>query len=345
MKFESVDEEIRFVAVDVRRLDFRRGKESRSANERTRANGRPQLPRPLQWRRGRSARRSLLGSRPFALASLRSPNVDFYSRASFPALLGLALACSLLLCGCVTHPKSRADDTRRFDFQSDTFAYPNELVWEYYYDTNGVWTTQRRQPAPTYSLHCVVVARSARQFFDFARFDPKQPIADENTYRRLVRHVIQIDPREDPWAVEQIIIPGYDNLRAFSRAHEQLLKEECGGAWQSYFQRGHWRMIFPFSRNQQQQIAKQLLSELQANHPPVVHLVRFPSLTINHAILLFDAEEREKDIRFSAYDPNQPATPVILTFDRATNTFILPVNSYFPGGRVDVYEIYHRWDY
>jgi hypothetical protein len=66
---------------------------------------------------------------------------------------------------------------------------------------------------------------------------------------------------------------------------------------------------------------------------------------INHAILIFAAEETEAEIRFSAYDPNQPGQPVSLRFDRATHTFILPVNSYFPGGRVDVYEIFHQWDY
>jgi hypothetical protein len=250
-----------------------------------------------------------------------------------------------LVTGCATDPKAQGTSTRCFDFRQDTFAYPNELVWEYYYNSNGVWTTHRRELKPTYSLHCVVVARSARQFFDYARFDPTQPVAEESTYRRLVRHVIQIDPRRDPDEADQVIIPGYANLREFSQAHEQLLKEECGGAWQSYVQRGHWRMIFPFSRHQQQSVARDLLNELKTCHPPIVHLVRFPSLSINHALLIYNGAESESAIRFSAYDPNQPAGPITLTFDRATNTFNLPPNSYFPGGRVDVYEIYHGWDY
>ena len=250
-----------------------------------------------------------------------------------------------LLTGCAIDPKPLGTAARCFDFRQDTFAYANELVWEYYYNSNGVWTTQRRQPKPTYSLHCVVVARSARQFFDYARFDPTQPVVDEATYRRLVRHIIQIDPRRDPNSADQVVIPGYPNLREFSKAHEQLLKDECGGAWQSYVQRGHWRMIFPFTRHQQQAVARQLLQELKTCHPPIVHLVRFPSLSINHAILLYDSNESETEIRFSGYDPNQPENPLTLTFDRGANTFTLPPNSYFPGGRVDVYEIYHRWDY
>jgi hypothetical protein len=250
-----------------------------------------------------------------------------------------------IVAGCATNPRPHEASARRFDFRQDTFAYQNELVWEYYYDTNGVWTTHRREPKPTYTLHCVVVARSARQFFDYVRFDATQPVADERTYRRLVRHAIQIDPRRNPDSADQVVIPGYHNLREFSKAHPQLLKDECGGAWQSYVQRGHWRMIFPFSRHQQSGVARQLLDELKTYHPPIVHLVRFPSLSINHAILIYEGQEAETKIRFSAYDPNQPAAPVTLTFDRTTNTFMLPANAYFPGGRVDVYEIYHRWDY
>jgi hypothetical protein len=255
-------------------------------------------------------------------------------------LLGLAL-----LSGCATDPKAHSISSRPFDFNRDTFAYPNELVWEYFFDTNGVWTTRRREPKPTYALHCVVVARSARQFFDYARFDPQQPVADENTYRKLVRHVIRIDPRRDPATAEQIVIPGYADLREFSKAHERMLKEECGGSWQSYVQRGHWRMVFPFSRHHQENVAQQLLDELKTRHPSIVHLLRFPSLAINHAILVYDAQDTKTEIRFLAYDPNEPSQPVTLTFDRTRNTFFLPANSYFEGGNLNAYEIYHRWDY
>lgn len=254
-------------------------------------------------------------------------------------------ATLLLLSGCATAPKADPAPGRVFNFQRDTFAYPNELVWEYFYNTNGVWTSRRREPKPSYSLHCVVVARSARQFFDYTRFDPQQPVADEATYRRLIRRVMGINPRRRISPDQRIVIPGYADLREFSRAHESLLKKECGGAWQSYVQRGHWRMIFPFSRHKEELVAKQLLEELQRHHPPIVHLVRFPSLQINHAILVFASEESPQEIRFRCYDPNHPSGPVQLTFDRQTRTFKLPANDYFPGGRVDVYEIYNRWDY
>jgi hypothetical protein len=250
----------------------------------------------------------------------------------------------VFLCGCSsTRPPNF--DSRRFDFQRDTFAYANGLVWEYGYDTNGVWRSHKREPEPDYTLHCFVVARSARQFFDNARFDPLQPIADEATYRRLVRQVISSNPRKQLPESERIVIPGYADLRSFSGAHEKVLQDECGSAWQSYLQRGNWRMIFPITRSHQAETGKELVTRLKDRGPLLVHAFCFPKLTINHALLLFDAKETDTEIHFATYDPNDPSKPGLLTFDRAGRTFILPANAYFPGGPVDVYEIYWKWDY
>jgi hypothetical protein len=156
---------------------------------------------------------------------------------------------------------------------------------------------------------------------------------------------VWIDPAHVLPDSKRVVIPGYADLRRFSEAQEQLLKSECGGAWESYLQRGNWRMIFPLSRNSQKFTAESLIASLKQNRPPVIHLVRFPQLTMNHAALVFDARETEAEIHFSIYDPNQPASPRTLTFDRATETFIFPANNYFSGGRVDVYEIYRNRSY
>lgn len=104
-------------------------------------------------------------------------------------------------------------------------------------------------------------------------------------------------------------------------------------------------MIFPFSRREQQRMANQFVAHLGRNQPAVVHVVRFPQLTINHAIILFDSKETADALQFMTYDPNNPDEPVVIMYDKARRTFNLPANNYFPGGRVDVYEVYHRWDY
>jgi hypothetical protein len=255
-----------------------------------------------------------------------------------------AVVCFLLAlfsgCASPSHPSKAA--ARRFDFAKDTFSYANELVWEYRYDANGKWTTHRRDTRPSYSQHCFVVSRSAGQFFENAVFDPALPPADEATYRRLIRRLMSTNLKTPLPEGSKIVFPGYANLRSFSQAHESLLKEECGGAWQCYFQRGNWRMILPFSRHQQQHIAELLQQTLSTRAVAVVHLVRFPQLSINHAVLIFEAKTTPKVVQFVTYDPNEPETPTIITFDRATGTFHLPPNSYFPGGRVDVYPIYDR---
>lgn len=247
--------------------------------------------------------------------------------------------------GCATRCSNRPAAARQFDFVRDTFVYSNELVWEYRYDTNGKWTTRRREIPPSYFQHCFVVSRSACQFFENAAFHPELPQADEATYRRLVRRLIATDPRKPLPQERKIVFPGYPDLRSFSQSHEQLLKAESGGAWQCYVQRGNWRMIFPFSRHQQEQVAAKIKEELHCKGVAVVHLVRFPQLSINHAVLIFAAKENPNTIGFLAYDPNEPASPVTITFDCRSRTFSLPANAYFQGGRVDVYPIYDRLIY
>ena len=257
-------------------------------------------------------------------------------------LAAFAAGLLLSLCGCASDPFV---SPRPFNFQTDTFSYPNDLVWEYHYGADGKWVHNRREPRPDYTQHCFVVARSARQFFENARFDANQPIATETQYRRLIHRVVSIDPRYALPDSKKIVVPGYANLREFSTAQEKLLKSECGGAWQSYFQRGHWRMIGHFSRASQARTAERLLDDLKDNRPPVVHIVCFPSLAINHAILAFDAKQTEKEILFSVYDPNKPESPKVLTYDRAARTFTFAANDYWPGGPLNAYEVYRSWDY
>jgi hypothetical protein len=82
---------------------------------------------------------------------------------------------------------------------------------------------------------------------------------------------------------------------------------------------------------------------IRRNEPPIIHLVLFPQLTINHGMVLFDAIETGDAIRFQAYDPNDSAKPTLLSFDCAAQTFFLPANRYWAGGKLDVIEIYRGW--
>jgi hypothetical protein len=235
---------------------------------------------------------------------------------------------------------------RPFVFERDTFAFANELIWEYRFDPDtGAVTTFRNQPPPAYAHRCFVMVRSARQFFYHARFEPGLPLADSSEYRRLIRAVVSHSPRRPAADGQRLVIPGYDSLRAFSRAQGPLLKQECGGAWQSYVLRSHWRMVFPISRGHQEAMAGQLLRSLPERVAPIVHLVRFPQLTINHGIVLCGATESPEAIEFTAYDPNIPAHRVVLIYRRAKRTFFFPRTHYWPGGPLDVIEVYRSGFY
>jgi hypothetical protein len=102
-------------------------------------------------------------------------------------------------------------------------------------------------------------------------------------------------------------------------------------------------MVFPIYRSHQQQTAAQLAADIQRGFSPIIHLVKFPALTINHGMILFAAMETKNTVEFSAYDPNDPQQPARLTYDRAKRTFSLPPNRYWAGGELDIIGILRSW--
>ena len=233
---------------------------------------------------------------------------------------------------------------RRFDFDRDTLAFANELVWEYHFDeASGATTARRRVPPPDYALRCFVLVRAARLFLYHARFDPAAEPASDEVYRRLVRAVLGRDPRRLSEPAARVVIPGFAGLREMSVAREALLKTVCGGAWRSYVQRSHWHIVVPVSRRHQHRTARELLEAVRHDSAPIVHLLRFPSLAINHGMVIFDGARTSDGAEFLAYDPNQPEQPARLIYDHARRTFSMPATPYWRGSDLNVFEIFRRW--
>lgn len=226
---------------------------------------------------------------------------------------------------------------RAYDLERDSFHFVNEVLW-----SRPSLADPDAPGSDGYHHRCFVLARSARQFYLHARFDDRLPAADDAGYRALVRQVVARDPRGDLADTHPVVIPGYGNLREFSREREALLKEELGSALDSYFQAGNWRLFFPFTRSHQHRVAIQLQRMLRKGRPAVVHAVRFPVMSINHAVLVYRAAETPAGVRFTVYDPNDSERPLLLDYDRASRTFLYPTTSYFWGGPVNVYEVYRR---
>jgi len=104
-------------------------------------------------------------------------------------------------------------------------------------------------------------------------------------------------------------------------------------------------MIFRVSGRFQEKMAEKLKRSLRQRGVSLVHLFRFPRITINHGILLYDFAESGEQIDFTAYDPNIPAHPVKLVFERKRRAFTFAPNIYWGGGQLSVMEIFCDWPY
>lgn len=249
------------------------------------------------------------------------------------------LAASALLAAACHGPHVVSPAADAFRFDRDTFAFANETVWEYHVDpVAGTSWWRERDPRPPFSLRCGTMARAARQFHEGARFVPDAPRLDAAGYERLVRAVLATDPRRVTGP--PIEIPGYASLRALSDAHPEVVQAALAGPWQSYLQRGNWRMIFPFPPASQRRAAERMRRRIDAGRPVVVHVVRYPELTLNHLVLAYAVDATPTEWRFHVYDPNDADEPIHLTWRRGAETFVFPHTPYFPGGPVRAYEAY-----
>ena len=253
-------------------------------------------------------------------------------------------ALVVLASGCATRCTEPAN-ARTFVFRSDTFAYSNQVYKEKVYDAPSGKVRASEKADPDYALRCFVMARSAREFFQFATFDASRPKTDDETYRKLIREVIRRDPMQCGQRDSRVVIPGFANLYQFSEAKTKLLQDTCGSQWQSYFQRGHWRMMLPFSGSRRAREARLLALEAKNRRPPVIHVVSIPKLDINHAVLIYGVRETASKIEFQTYDPNDAHNPLVITFDHRDRSFVYPRTPAWSGGKVNVYEIYRAKTY
>jgi hypothetical protein len=254
---------------------------------------------------------------------------------------GAALAtCLVVLLGCApAHPPRAEAPVRRFAFASDTFAFPNQSRWILADDpVSGatVWAERDTE----LELRCSAVVRTARQFLVHAVFAPEAPRLPASAYPALVREVLARDARAAVAAAPPVVIPGFADLRQLTREFAPLFRDELERDWRSVLTRDDWRIVVPFTPAGQEREAEVLLAAVRAARTPIIRVLRFPHVSLNHALLVFDGDEDADGIHLRAYDPNDPRAPVTITFDRAAQTFVFPPRIYFAGGPIKVYEIY-----
>jgi hypothetical protein len=261
-----------------------------------------------------------------------------------PAGIKVALAACLIalfpLSVLRAYEPPAAPAPRPFRYDTDTFSFANETVWNY---VNG--SAQADSPRSTtkrdYTRRCFVVTRAAVQFWKFARFDPTAaPLATPQLADRI-RTVTQRSvwlpalPRD-----RRIVIPGYPSLRAISAANPSVFQANIGLGWPVYFRAGNVPITAPVYRETEARLNDEIFRDLRMNFPTIVWLYNFPSLKINHVVVVISGEKNGPHYRYQVYDPNYADAPKQLDYDAATRTFSYQPTFYFKGGTVQARAIY-----
>lgn len=232
---------------------------------------------------------------------------------------------------------------RPFDFQRDTFAFHNELVFELPDAASASVATTPQKLEHSYSRRCFIMAAGVVQFWKHARFEPQAPPVSATELARRIRQLRDDAtwwPSEPPH--ERIVFPGFASLRDLSEREGPLLRANMGAGWTTYFHLRKFPMPFEPTPTHQARLCEKLSDCLRQGHPLVVWLYNFPHVNINHAVTVFEetAPPRSGQLAFHAYDPNYTDAPRTLVFDPATSSFSYDKTFYFPGGLVHVRQMY-----
>jgi len=229
---------------------------------------------------------------------------------------------------------------RPFCYATDTFAFANETVFNY---VNGSVQSEAGGAARKrdYTRRCFVVTRAAVQFWKFARFDPDAaplsagPLADR--IREVTERSVWL-PALSP--AQRVVFPGYSNLREISAANPGIFQENIGLGWPVYFRAGNAPIAMPLDGSTEARLNDEILHDLAMNDPTIVWLYRFPSLAINHVVIIISGRKSGNHVHYLVYDPNYTDGPKQLDYDSATRTFSYQPTFYFKGGAVDVRALY-----
>jgi len=230
---------------------------------------------------------------------------------------------------------------RPFLHNTDTFSFANETVWNY---VNGSVQSESSRPQTEkrdYTRRCFVVTRAAVQFWKFARFDPRGAALPHDELADRIRAVTERSvwlPALPP--AQRVVFPGYANLREISAADPDVFQANIGLGWPVYFRAGNMPIVAPVYRDTEARLNEEIFHDLQLNYPTIVWLYNFPSLNINHVVVVLAGKRDHGRFHYQVYDPNYADAPKKLDYDAATRTFSYQPTFYFKGGTVDARAIY-----
>ena len=191
-------------------------------------------------------------------------------------------------------------------FGVDTFAFRNDS------------RIHHKGKPDLYASQCFVLGRAVVQFQRFARFEPEAPRLAAEQYTSLVQRITRRAPWRAPLPMtERVVIPGFESLHELTREAEAAVKAGLPRRLWTILHWTNWRIIFPRPSSQQERVAAQTVTELQAGRPVQLLISDFPRIRVNHSVLAFDFRASGLDaVDFSVYDPNDPTVPGVIRFDR-----------------------------
>jgi hypothetical protein len=246
----------------------------------------------------------------------------------------LVVGVLILATACATAraaPTAPSAGPPAFSFTADTFAFRNDI-------------REHTPDAPDlYANYCFVLARGLRQFFQHARFDPASPRLPAAAYVARVRAVTARDAWEPPLPPsERVVIPGYANLREFSRDQEAAVKEGLGGRFWTWVQWTNWRVTLPVSRGHQARVAEEITREIDQGRLVQLLVTNWPVPELNHTVVAYRATDLADRIEFTVWDPNEPSAPGTVTFDRVAQRFWATSVYATRPGPIRAFRMYHR---
>ena len=234
-----------------------------------------------------------------------------------------------------------------FRFKQDTLAFANSTVFGY---AQGKIVSSsnpaNKEKAQRYTRRCFVMSRTVLQFHKFARFDSNAaPLNDEQLAQRI-RAVTSREPWHEPLpAGQRIVFPGYRNLREMSRKREIVVQRNIGLGWPTYCRVGNFRMVFLLDHGYQETTHQAVERAMARNDFFVAFLSDFPTLHINHSVLVYAHKAkraRDGTDRYLVYDPNHPDGPRELKWLPAKREFDFQKDEEFVGGFTRVFQVYGK---
>lgn len=203
----------------------------------------------------------------------------------------------------------RAEPALRFGV--DTFAFANES------------RSKNWGKPDLFANYCFVMTRAVAQFQRFARFAPELPRISSEDYTERVSRVVGLAPWRAPLAADdRIVIPGYASLFEFSRAEEQAVKRGFPSQFWTFWHWTNWRVIFPMPGAHQDSVAREAVAEIREGRPMQFLVTNFPTPELNHGVVAYDYRVTARGaLEFLVYDPNDPSTPGLISFDREARRF------------------------